>query len=424
MSQPARVLQVNVSRGGVPKRPVAEAWVGRYGVDGDGHNDRTLHGGPHRAVCVFAMEAIERIQAEGHPVEPGSVGENLTTVGIEWSKLPIGTRARIGQELIIELADSTTPCATTKRSFTGGRFSRMNIDLHPADSRMYARVVSEGSVRPGDHIEVLPDASPRHAEHERMLALLDRALTEVSLVGWRAASEAGLDVRVAEDGELAMAASPELPGPAFNHALGFARLPNLIGDATGFFDTHRCMGWIEAVEPPWPGAQAKLELDIVAARPADVGQVAAPDDVAMRAIVPDEAGAAAQVMLAAEATGTHAPDAAGRAWRGVLAGIADHPHGAVLLAEQSGQPVGTAVLFGHHSTGWLRAAVVVPQARDMGIHAALVSQRARIAAERGWTLVGASVEPRGVSARNLARLGFERIGSRSQYCYQPTGATE
>ena len=78
-----RVLQVNVSAGGVPKLPVERAWVGELGLDGDGHNHDTVHGGPHRAVALLAIEAIERVQADGHPIEPGSVGENLTTTGIE-----------------------------------------------------------------------------------------------------------------------------------------------------------------------------------------------------------------------------------------------------------------------------------------------------------------------------------------------------
>src|SRR5215213_9743546 len=91
-----RVLQVNVSRGGVPKHPVETAWVGRFGLEGDRQAEDTLHGGPHRAVCLFAMEAIERLQSEGHPVQPGAVGENLTTWGIEWSLFPVGTRARVG----------------------------------------------------------------------------------------------------------------------------------------------------------------------------------------------------------------------------------------------------------------------------------------------------------------------------------------
>jgi len=42
-----RVLQVNVSGGGVPKRPVERAWVGRFGLEGDAHRENTVHGGPH-----------------------------------------------------------------------------------------------------------------------------------------------------------------------------------------------------------------------------------------------------------------------------------------------------------------------------------------------------------------------------------------
>ena len=78
-----RVLHVNVSPGGVPKLPVEQAWVGELGLDGDRHRHDTVHGGPHRAVALLGIEAIERVQADGHPIEPGSVGENLTTTGIE-----------------------------------------------------------------------------------------------------------------------------------------------------------------------------------------------------------------------------------------------------------------------------------------------------------------------------------------------------
>src|SRR6187549_2440443 len=148
MGASGRVLQVNVSAGGVPKLPVAEAWVSRLGLDGDGHNDRTVHGGPHRAVCLYAIEAIERLQAEGHPVGAGGVGENLTTTGIEWSTLPVGMRARIGDKLLLELADTASPCATQRANFSDGRFSRISIELHPTDARMYARVIEEGHVRP------------------------------------------------------------------------------------------------------------------------------------------------------------------------------------------------------------------------------------------------------------------------------------
>src|SRR5215212_9995453 len=111
MANSGSVVQVNISPGGVPKLPVDEARVNRFGLAGDGHDEATVHGGPHRAVCLFAFEAIERLQSEGHPVRPGSVGENLTTTGVEWSLLPVGTRARIGETLLLEVASTATPCA-------------------------------------------------------------------------------------------------------------------------------------------------------------------------------------------------------------------------------------------------------------------------------------------------------------------------
>jgi MOSC domain-containing protein YiiM len=196
------VLQVSVSAGGVPKLPVAGAWIRRLGVDGDAHHEHTVHGGPHRAVCLFSIEAIERLQAEGHPVEPGSVGENLTTSGIEWSTLPVGTRARVGADAMLEIASSTTPCETQRPNFRDGRFSRINIALHPTDSRMYARVLEEGYVKPGDPIELLPPAPDSRAHIEALLARIDRPAKSSSLKLWAAARKAGFDVRVLDDGDI------------------------------------------------------------------------------------------------------------------------------------------------------------------------------------------------------------------------------
>src|SRR6478735_5086443 len=158
-----RVLQVNVSPGGVPKHPVDRAWVREQGLDGDAHQHRYVHGGPHRAVSLLGIEAIERVQADGHPIEPGSVGENLTTTGIELSRLPIGTRLAIGERLVLELSGAAGPCDVIKGAFRGGKSGRISILTHPDDSRMYARVVSHGEVRTGDPIAILPLAGDSQA---------------------------------------------------------------------------------------------------------------------------------------------------------------------------------------------------------------------------------------------------------------------
>lgn len=414
MSQGARVLQVNVSRGGVPKLPVDRAWVGRFGVEGDEHHDLTEHGGPHRAVCLFGIEAIERLQSEGHPVEPGSVGENLTTLGVEWSTLAVGTRARVGERLLLEIADSTTPCATQKHNFSDGRFSRISIDLHPADSRMYARVLEEGPAAPGDAIEILPPAVNSRAQDERVLARLDRAAAKSNLAAWRALQAAGFDIRIVDNGEIAMTAAPAIPGPAFNQATGFARLPNLLATATDFFEHHATTGWVVAEDPPWADAPADLELAVYAGRPEDLRVAGGPPTgVTLRCADEPDGALVEQVMRAAGASDPPA------VWSAVMAGLAGHPHATVVLAEEAGRPVAAAVLYLHHRTAWLRGASVVPQARGRGLQRALIAERARLAIERGGELLGAAAEPGSRSARNLEQAGLRRVGVRRQYRYQP-----
>src|SRR5947207_14775896 len=80
-----RIGSINVSRGGLPKRPVAEAEVTTEGVEGDWQSDRRYHGGPERAVVIFSAERIAALQAEGHPIGTGTTGEHLTISRLAWT---------------------------------------------------------------------------------------------------------------------------------------------------------------------------------------------------------------------------------------------------------------------------------------------------------------------------------------------------
>src|SRR5437899_862580 len=80
------VHQINVSNGGVPKHPVPEARITVDGVAGDCQRSPKIHGGPDRAVCLFSLEVIEALRAEGHSIAPGSSGENLTLAGLDSSQ--------------------------------------------------------------------------------------------------------------------------------------------------------------------------------------------------------------------------------------------------------------------------------------------------------------------------------------------------
>ena len=153
---PGRVVQVNVSQGGVPKRPVAGAHVGRGGLEGDAVNHPKIHGGPERAVCLFALELIEALQAEGHPITPGDVGENLTVSGLDWPALEVDAVLDVGDDgLRLQLSSRVEPCRTIAGAFADGAFKRIQPRRVPDETRWYARVLSEGTVRPGDAVRVV-----------------------------------------------------------------------------------------------------------------------------------------------------------------------------------------------------------------------------------------------------------------------------
>jgi len=157
---PGAIVQVSVSKGGVPKLPVLEAQVGELGLAGDGHDDTANHGGPERALCLFSLERIEAMAAEGHPIAPGSTGDNVTLSGIDWDAVVPGARLRLGADVLVEVTRYTTPCKTNAASFKDGDFNRMHQNLFPGFSRVYARVLAGGAIRPGDSAELLPLTVP------------------------------------------------------------------------------------------------------------------------------------------------------------------------------------------------------------------------------------------------------------------------
>lgn len=145
---------IQVSPGGVPKLPVVSARVGREGLAGDGHRHPEIHGGRDKAVCVWSLERIEALRAEGHPIAPGAAGENLTVAGIDWDRVVPGVRLRVGDEVVLDVVSYTTPCRTIAASFRDGDPYRIAQARHPGWSRVYARVVTEGEIRVGDPVEI------------------------------------------------------------------------------------------------------------------------------------------------------------------------------------------------------------------------------------------------------------------------------
>ena len=150
-----RIVQISLSQGGVPKTAVPEAEIVATGLVGDRHSNPQIHGGPEKAVCLWSLEVIETLQAEGHNLTPGAAGENVTIAGLDWPQIRPDVQLQLGDNVILEIASYTTPCRKNMRWFADKRYSRISQKHHPGSSRVYARVLQPGKICTEDAVTLL-----------------------------------------------------------------------------------------------------------------------------------------------------------------------------------------------------------------------------------------------------------------------------
>ena len=141
-----KVLGIFISDGGVPKLSVNSVHVTNFGLVGDNQADKKHHGGLMKAVCVLENELLLRLQSEGHPIQPGTTGENLLLEGFN---LTIGSLFRVGT-VELEVVSAATPCKTISESFTNGNFNRISHKKHPGETRWYCKVIQTGKISISD----------------------------------------------------------------------------------------------------------------------------------------------------------------------------------------------------------------------------------------------------------------------------------
>jgi MOSC domain-containing protein YiiM len=152
------IVQISTSDGGAPKLAVPRAYLTTEGLLGDRQKHTDIHGGPERALCLYAVEVIDALRAEGHPIAPGGAGENVTLRGVDWAMMVPGACLRFGGGVEVEVTRYTSPCRNIGFNFADGRFSRISQKVHPGWSRMYVRVLREGWMETGESVEVSPPA--------------------------------------------------------------------------------------------------------------------------------------------------------------------------------------------------------------------------------------------------------------------------
>jgi len=143
----AKVLAVNISsEKGVRKHPVPSCQLLiEHGIEGDAHAGKW-----HRQVSLLAMESIDKLQAKLTEIQlqPGDFAENITTTGITVMNLPIGTRLRVGSEVELEVTQIGKECHMSCE------IRRLVGDCVMPREGIFAIVIREGTIKPGDEIEV------------------------------------------------------------------------------------------------------------------------------------------------------------------------------------------------------------------------------------------------------------------------------
>ena len=160
------IIQVSVSRGGVPKRAIPQVMITSQGLEGDSFAHPNIHGGPNQRVLIIVAEVIDDLVARGFPVFYGALGENLTVRGIDAGALRAGQTWRAGDALL-DLTRVRKPCATLDvyRSADGRPIQdeiyndavKQGDPTSPlwAYSGFYASVRRAGMVSPGAPFELL-----------------------------------------------------------------------------------------------------------------------------------------------------------------------------------------------------------------------------------------------------------------------------
>lgn len=141
--------------GGVPKRFAEQVEVSWSGVRGDRQEDRRNHGRPWQALCLWSGEVVDELAADGHTVEPGAAGENVSIRGLPWERVVPGAQLLLG-EVRVEVSSYAVPCKKNAGWFSDGSFDRIH-HRHGPVSRVYATVLEPGTVTVGDVVVLEPE---------------------------------------------------------------------------------------------------------------------------------------------------------------------------------------------------------------------------------------------------------------------------
>lgn len=140
-----KVLSVNISdKKGEKKRNIGKCRL----LKGKGLVNDAHAGYMHRQVSLLGKESVEKIRAKGLDVRFGDFAENLTTEGVILYELPVGTKMKVGDEVILRVSQIGKECHTRCAIF-----QQVGDCVMPREG-IFAEVLHEGEITIDDEIEI------------------------------------------------------------------------------------------------------------------------------------------------------------------------------------------------------------------------------------------------------------------------------
>lgn len=128
---------------GEKKGNVRSVTVTSEGIKGD------AHAGSARALSLLPYESFEILTNDKFKVNPGDFGENVTTLGVDFSVLRVGTRMLLGETVVLEVVQVGKDC------HNGCEIKQTLGDCIMPREGLFASVITGGELKEGDSIRII-----------------------------------------------------------------------------------------------------------------------------------------------------------------------------------------------------------------------------------------------------------------------------
>jgi len=132
---------------GTIKKEIAEGLLIKdFGLERDAHSGKW-----HRQISLLGVESINKMKGKGFKIKHGNFAENLTVEGIVLYQLPLGTKLKVGENVLLEVTQIGKEC------HHGCEIRKKIGDCVMPREGIFARVLEGGKVKAGDEIEVVSE---------------------------------------------------------------------------------------------------------------------------------------------------------------------------------------------------------------------------------------------------------------------------